>query len=106
MGTEVVLSCTVTGITQAISIVWKGVNNTTYNSSSTGDITVEDGEYTENEQITTLTIAGSANAADTIYTCEITSGFEDHIAKVINMNVFGMFTLVLLFICQILYFIN
>ena len=54
--------------------MWKDNNQTSYTSNSTGPIIVKDGEFYNNQQITTLTINGSVNTQDTTYTCEIISG--------------------------------
>ena len=73
-GSDVVLSCIVTGITQAVNVVWKDSNHTSFTSNSSGSIIVDDGDFFDDHQTTTLTINGSVNTQDTTYTCEITSG--------------------------------
>ena len=69
-GTEGIVTCEITGITQAVSVVF---------SDSNGDIideaevtTVDEGTYDSTTQNATLTVHNVT--ADNTYTCTVTSG--------------------------------
>ena len=90
-GTDATVSCVVSGITQRLeTVVWKkdGTDVTTLSGSN---YVVSPGTYDSNSQTTTLTVKAAANAADSTYTCVITSDEWRVSNKETNviLNVFG-----------------
>ena len=72
-GEDVMLSCLVSGISQAVdSITWKknGLDVTTISSTN---YLVGDGSFSDNSQTTTLEIKGAANTEDVTFTCDVDS---------------------------------
>ena len=90
-GTDVTISCVITGITQQLdAVVWRksGTDVTTLSGSN---YVVSAGSYGFNSQTTTLTVNAAANTADSTYTCDITSNEYQEINKEtsVALNVFG-----------------
>ena len=72
-GTDAVISCIISGITQQLdAVVWTkdGTDVTTLSGSN---YVVSSGTYDSNSQTTTLTVKAAANTADSTYTCVIAS---------------------------------
>lgn len=73
-GTTTTISCVISGITQQLNDVkWtkNSVDVTTLQDSA--NYVVVTGTYGSNSQTTTLTVDATANVADTVYNCVITS---------------------------------
>ena len=68
-GTRATLSCVVSDITQAVSIVWKSGGSTVVDGDG---ITTKSGDYSSSSQTAALEIASAE--ADKTYTCEVKSG--------------------------------
>ena len=68
-GTSTTLSCVVSDITQAVSIVWKSGGSTVVDGDG---ITTKSGDFSSSSQTATLEIASAE--ADKTYTCEVKSG--------------------------------
>ena len=72
-GTDATVSCVISGITRQLdAVIWRkdGTDVTTLSGSN---YDVSAGTYGANSQTTTLTVKAAANAADSTYTCAITS---------------------------------
>ena len=67
IGTETTISCKVTGLTQAVNIVWTGLpqGETGYTKSA--------GTFHTDTQTATLTVASAQVTEDKTYTCIVTS---------------------------------
>ena len=68
-GTRATLSCVVSDITQAVSIVWKSGDITVVDGDG---ITTKSGDYSSSSQTAALEIASAE--ADKTYICEVKSG--------------------------------
>ena len=75
-GTDAVISCVISGITQQLDAVVWTKDGTDVKSFSGSNYGVSPGTYDSNSQTTTLTVKAAANTADSTYTCVITS--EEH----------------------------
>ena len=89
-GTEIVVSCVITGITKELdAVVWTkdGTDVTTVPGSN---YIVSPGTYDSNSQTTTLTVKAAANTADSTYTCVITSDewLQTNKETTVNLEVF------------------
>ena len=92
-GTDAVISCIISGITQQLdAVVWTkdGTDVTTLSGSN---YVVSSGTYDSNSQTTTLTVKAAANTADSTYTCVITSQEHQETNKptTVNLNVFSKY---------------
>ena len=86
IGTETTISCKVTGLTQAVNIVWTGLptDETGYTKSA--------GTFNTDTQIATLTVASAQVTEDKTYTCTVTSiqyGTSQSESKDVDLNVYG-----------------
>ncbi|KAL5266462.1 hypothetical protein ACHWQZ_G003752 [Mnemiopsis leidyi] len=69
-GTEVVLSCTVTGLGAALEFAkWRRADGPEEIAAGIPGFTVDQGEFKEGRQTTTLTVSGHRNEEDTQYVC-------------------------------------
>ena len=79
--TNAVLSCTITEITQSVTVTWKNGNGDDLSGSSPAalaEYTVVQGSYSQPNQLSTLTITPAGMAAlqqtTTTFTCVVKSG--------------------------------
>ena len=72
-GSDAVLSCVVTGITEQLDDVEWRKDGTDVTTLSGSNYVISSGTYGSNSQTTTLTVKAAANTADSTYTCVITS---------------------------------
>ena len=88
-GTEGVVTCEITGITEAVTVVF---SDTDGDISTVADvITVDEGSFDTDSQTASLTIHNVT--ADGSYTCTVTSGqFSDSAshASDLSITMFGM----------------
>ena len=79
------ISCEVTGIIESEVIYWSGGDISNNITVSTGEYTIEQGNYGNNSQISTMTISaaklnslysGTSNPAS--FSCKIKVGVSDH----------------------------
>ena len=91
-GTDVTVSCVISGITRQLNaVVWRK-DGTDVTSLSGSNYAVSEGTYGSNSQTTTLTVNAAASTADTTYTCAITSDewLVTNQQTSVILNVFGM----------------
>ena len=91
-GTDITVSCVVTGITQQLNAVkWTKAGTDVTTLTEDNSYVVSAGTYGSNSQTTTLTVKAAANTADSIYTCVITSNewLETDKGTPVALNVFG-----------------
>ena len=72
-GSDAVLSCVVTGITEQLDDVEWRRDGTDVTTLSGSNYVISSGTYDSNSQTTTLTVKAAANTADSTYTCVIAS---------------------------------
>ena len=89
-GTVVTLSCSVSGISQVATVMWKNSGG----SDVTGlgaDYTVNAGTYSAGDQTTTLEILAASNTQDTTYTCDIIPNGGTAQSTTVDLNVFSKY---------------
>ena len=90
--TETTISCIITGITKQLdTVVWTKSGTDVTTLSEDNSYVVSAGTYGSNSQTTTLTVKAAVNAADSTYTCVITSNewqVSNRLTSVV-LNVFG-----------------
>ena len=92
-GTDVEISCIVTGITRLLdSVKWTKAGTDVTTLTEDNSYVVSAGTYSSNSQTTTLTVKAGVNTADSTYTCVITSNewLETDKETSVVLNVFGM----------------
>jgi hypothetical protein len=94
-GTDTIISCIITGLTQAATVSWYDSTGLQLTSTTT---TTRNHNHNE-EQITTLEVASDAVTSDAVYTCEVTSGEypdSDPQDTEVNLNVYSKFKWILI----------
>ena len=91
--TEATISCVVSGLTQKLdTVAWQKPNGDAIENNK-DDFKIVDGAYEEasHSQTTVLTIPKTANTADSVYSCVITSNEHKKTAEKtsVNSNVFS-----------------
>ena len=92
-GTETVLTCLITGISQAVTAVtWSDSNG----AISDGDpYTISAGTLNTDRQPATLTVASAGVTADKTYTCSVTSNeWTGSVTSTAELLVYGKCTLI------------
>ena len=73
-GSETIITCIVSGITQQLnSVVWTKDGTDVTTLSEDNSYIVSAGTYGSNSQTTTLTVKANVDTADSIFTCGISS---------------------------------
>ena len=97
VGTETIISCKVTGLTQSVNIVWSGLpDDETGYTKSAGTL------YSET-QTATLTVASAQVTEDKTYTCTVSSiqnTASQPESKDVDLKVYGMVYFVFVFLNQ------
>ena len=94
VGSEAVLSCTVTGLTRVLdNVTWTNSDDVEITSGGAGGFTINDGSanFTGDTQTTTLTVPGSQTYQNRTYKCIITSDEHGVTNKnaTVHLKVFG-----------------
>ena len=86
--TAAVLSCVVTGITEAVTVTWTDSSDNTLSDDS--DYDMDAGNYDSNSQTATLTVNNGVST-DTTFSCKVTSTewTLTNDATAVALNVFG-----------------
>ena len=97
VGTETIISCKVTGLTQSVNIVWSGLpdDETGYTKSA--------GTLNSETQTATLTVASAQVTEDKTYTCTVSSiqnTASQPESKDVDLKVYGMVYFVFVFLNQ------
>ena len=95
--TEAIISCVVSGLTKQLNAVtWEKPSSGGVITDGTDDYHIDTGTYepTTNIQTTIVTIPGSANTADAVFTCVIQSDEHGKISAsphktVVKSNIFS-----------------
>ena len=89
-GTEVVLSCSISGISALATVLWKKSDAADLSDSVTG-YTVAAGTFANGAQESTLTLTAAVNTADTTFTCVVTAPGAGQTAQetTVQLDVFG-----------------
>ena len=90
-GTDVTLSCSISGISAAATVLWKKSGTPDLSNSIAGH-TVAAGNFESEAQVSTLTLTAAVNTADTTFTCDVTPSGGTAQSTEVTLNVFGMFT--------------
>ena len=94
-GTDAVLSCKITGITEAITVIWKDSDNedVTTVADTANKYTVDAGTFNETtfSQTTTLEVKALENTEDRTISCQInsTEWNKSDDSTDVKLNVFG-----------------
>ena len=94
-GTDAVISCKITGITEAITVKWINSDNDDVTTVTDASLkyTVDIGTFNEVtfSQTTTLTVKAAENTEDRIISCQITSTEwnKSDDSTDVELNVFG-----------------
>jgi hypothetical protein len=93
VATDATISCVISGITRKLDDVAWTKDGTDVSTLSGNNYVVSEGIYGSNSQTTTLTVRASANAADSKYTCLITTNEHQESEKPTSviLNVFCKF---------------
>ena len=91
--TEATISCVVSGLTKKLdAVAWQKSDGAAITHDQDG-YKIVDGAYDsdKNSQTTVLTVPKTANAADTVYSCVITSNEHKKSAEktAVNLNTFS-----------------
>ena len=89
-GTDVTLSCSISGISAAATVLWKKSGTADLSDSIAGH-TVVAGIFESGAQVSTLTLTAAVNTADTTFTCDVTPSEGTAQSTEVSLNVFGMF---------------
>ena len=89
-GTDVTLSCSISGISAAAAVLWKKSGTPDLSNSIAGH-TVAAGNFGSEAQVSTLTLTAAVNIADTTFTCDVTPSGGTAQSTEVTLNVFGMF---------------
>ena len=87
--TSAVLSCVITGITEAVTTTWTDSSDADLAGNS--DYSIDQGNYGSNSQTTTLTVTNGVSS-DTTFSCKVTSTewSKTDEATAVALNVYGM----------------
>jgi t-SNARE complex subunit (syntaxin) len=88
-GTKATISCVVTGLTKQLDeVVWEKPSSGGKIANNVEDYKIEVGTYQESShsQTTILTIPPTANGADAVFTCVITSSEHKKTGNKIDVN--------------------
>ena len=94
-GTDAVISCKVTGITEAITVIWKTSDNEDVTSvtdtSYKYDVDVGTFNEAESSQTTTLAVKAVENTEDSTFSCQVASVEWNDVgdSTVVKLDVFG-----------------
>ena len=94
-GTDAVVSCIISGITQPLDrVIWRKDGTDVTTLTEDNSYLISAGTYSFNSQTTTLTVKAAVNTADSTYTCVITSNEHDESNKPTSvvLLVFGKFS--------------
>ena len=89
-GTDVTLSCSISGISAAATVIWRKTGTADLSDSIAGH-TVAVGNFESEAQVSTLTLTAAVNTADTTFTCDVTPSGGTAQSTEVTLNVFGMF---------------
>ena len=89
-GTDVTLSCSISGISAAAAVLWKKSGTPDLSNSIAGH-TVAAGNFGSEAQVSTLTLTAAVNTADRTFTCDVTPNGGTAQSTEATLNVFGMF---------------
>ena len=94
-GTEAKISCTVTGLNQAIYDVQWTDSDDELITSGTNDFVIDEGTLIGNTQTTVLTVPAALNTQDTTFNCLITSNEHAKVddSTVVSLKVFSKYSL-------------
>ena len=87
-GTDVTLSCSISGISAAATVLWKKSGTPDLSNSIAGH-TVVAGNFGSEAQVSTLTLTAAVNIADTTFTCDVTPSGGTAQSTEVTLNVFG-----------------
>ena len=88
-GTDVTLSCSISGISAAATVLWKKAGEDDLSKSIAGH-TVVAGNFGSGAQVSTLTLTAAVNTVDTTFTCNVTPNGGTAQSTEVTLNVFGM----------------
>ena len=86
IGSDVTLSCVISGLTEeSADVVWKYSNATVISANPDYVIDIN-ATFADGSQTTTLAVDGSVVTVDTVFTCMINSS----LTATVVLNIFGM----------------
>ena len=87
-GTDVTLSCSISGISGAATVLWKTSATADLSKGGAG-YTVAAGNFESGAQVSTLALTAAVNTADTTFTCDVTPSGGTAQSTEVTLNVFG-----------------
>ena len=96
--TEATISCAVSGLSAALTedtIKWTDKDDVELTTGDGTGLTIDIGIYSDSEgtQTTTLTVSDQHTDTDKIYKCFITPPEATEISQIVNLKVYGKFSL-------------
>ena len=88
-GTDVTLSCSISGISGAATVLWKKSGTPDLSNSIAGH-TVAAGNFGSEAQVSILTLTAAVNTADTTFTCDVTPSGGTVQETTVQLNVFSV----------------
>lgn len=89
--TAVTISCVVTGVTQAVTTVWKKGDQADLSGVTGYTVVQGDFDSSGGTQTTTLALTGDVNNADSVYTCDVTPQGGSPSSTDVTLNVYRKF---------------